>query len=45
VADVFTLLAADHERILALSGRLTGGKAKTDAGPRERKAIADELVT
>lgn len=45
VDDVFTVLAADHERILALSNRLTGGKAEPDASPKERKAIADELVT
>ncbi len=42
--DVFAVLAADHERILALSGRLTGGTAPTSAGPKERKAVADELV-
>lgn len=42
--DVFTVLAADHERILALSNKLTGGKAEPQAGPRERKAVADELV-
>jgi iron-sulfur cluster repair protein YtfE (RIC family) len=44
VNDVFTVLAADHERILALSGRLTGGAALAPTVPRERKAIADELV-
>jgi iron-sulfur cluster repair protein YtfE (RIC family) len=44
VDDVFTVLTADHDRILALSGRLTGGAAPTPAGPKERKAIADELV-
>ncbi len=42
--DVFTVLAADHERILALSGRLTGRAEPAPAGPRERKAVADELV-
>lgn len=42
--DVFTVLAADHERILALSGRLTGGSARSSPEPKERKAIADELV-
>jgi len=44
VADVFTVLAADHERILALSKRLTGGSSVPDASPRQRKATADELV-
>jgi hypothetical protein len=44
VEDVFTVLAADHDRILALSGRLTGGASPPLAGPRERKAVADELV-
>ncbi len=42
--DVFTVLAADHDRILALSSRLTGDAAAPQAGPRERKAIASELV-
>ena len=42
--DVFTVLAADHERILALSGRLTDGAAPTPPEPKQRKAIADELV-
>lgn len=45
MGDIFTVLAADHERILGLSNRLTGGSSAPQAGPRERKAIADELVT
>ena len=45
MSDVFTVLAADHDRILALSGRLTAGSPVPQDGPRERKAIADELVT
>jgi hypothetical protein len=43
MADVFAVLAAGHERILALSGRLTG-KTGPPAGQKERKAIANELV-
>lgn len=42
--DVFTVLAADHERIFALSNRLTGGASVPQAGPKERKAVAGELV-
>lgn len=44
MGDVFTVLAADHKRILALSGRLTGGAGEPRDTPKKRKAIADELV-
>ncbi|HWG01997.1 MAG TPA: hemerythrin domain-containing protein [Trebonia sp.] len=44
MADVFTVLAADHDRIFALSNRLTGGNSEPHAGPKVRKAIAGELV-
>jgi hypothetical protein len=41
---VFSVLAADHERILALSNRLTGGSSVPPDWPVKRKAIADQLV-
>lgn len=41
---MFSVLAADHDRIFALSDRLTGGSAPPLDKPKERKAIADELV-
>jgi iron-sulfur cluster repair protein YtfE (RIC family) len=45
VADLFSVLAADHERILGLAERLTGGSSvPPDDEPKKRKAIADELV-
>jgi iron-sulfur cluster repair protein YtfE (RIC family) len=44
VADVFSVLAADHERILALSNQLTGGSSAPADRPKERKAMADRLV-
>ncbi len=44
MGDVFTVLAADHDRIFAMSNRLTGGAAVPQAGPKERKAVAGELV-
>jgi hemerythrin-like domain-containing protein len=44
VADVFAVLTADHDRILALSNQLTGGPAVPPDEPEERKAIAGELV-
>lgn len=43
MADLFSVLAADHERIFALAARLTGAGVPPDE-PRQRKAIADELV-
>jgi hypothetical protein len=44
VADLFHVLAADHERIWALANKLTGGSPVPREPPRERKAAADELV-
>jgi iron-sulfur cluster repair protein YtfE (RIC family) len=44
VTDLFTLLGADHDRILALSSRLTGGSSVPSVPPRERKAIADQMM-
>jgi iron-sulfur cluster repair protein YtfE (RIC family) len=44
MADVFSVLAADHDRILALSDRLTGPSRVPRDQPGERKAIADQLV-
>jgi hypothetical protein len=43
-ADVFAVLAADHDRIFALAGRLTGGAGVPRDKPKERKGIVDELV-
>lgn len=42
--DVFTVLGADHDRIFALSNRLTGGSSAPHGEPQERKAIAGDLV-
>lgn len=44
MTDVFSVLAADHDRIFALSNQLTGGSAVPPDEPKKRKAIADELV-
>jgi iron-sulfur cluster repair protein YtfE (RIC family) len=44
LADLFAVLAADHERIFALSNRLTGASALPPDEPGRRKAVADELV-
>ena len=44
MADVFSVLAADHYRILALSNQLTGGSSVPPDEPKKRKAVADELV-
>jgi iron-sulfur cluster repair protein YtfE (RIC family) len=44
MADVFTVLAADHDRIFALSNKLTGTSAPPPDRPKERKAIAGQLV-
>jgi iron-sulfur cluster repair protein YtfE (RIC family) len=44
VADLFAVLAADHERILGLTQQLTGGSADPPVGPKGRKAIATQLV-
>lgn len=44
MADVFHVLAADHDRIFALADQLTGSKSVPPDKPKERKAIADELV-
>ena len=44
MADVFSVLAADHERIFGLVNQLTGGSALPSGSPKERKAIADRLV-
>jgi hemerythrin-like domain-containing protein len=44
VADLFSVLSADHDRILGLLSQLTGGAPEPAAGPRERKAIANRLV-
>lgn len=44
MADVFSVLAADHDRILTLSDRLTGASSVPPDEPKKRKAIADELV-
>jgi hypothetical protein len=44
LADLFTVLAADHDRIFALSNRLTGASALPPDEPGQRKAVADELV-
>jgi hypothetical protein len=41
---VFTVLAADHDRIFALTDRLTGAAGVPRDKPKERKGIADELV-
>lgn len=44
MADLFTALSADHDRILGLVRELTGGSAEPAAGPKQRKRIADRLV-
>jgi hypothetical protein len=44
MGDVFSLLGAEHERILALSRELTGGTPAASAAPAERRAIAAHLV-
>lgn len=44
MADLFTALAADHDRILGLLMQLTGGSADPAAGPKQRKAIAGRLI-
>jgi iron-sulfur cluster repair protein YtfE (RIC family) len=44
MADVFSVLAADHDRIFALSDKLTGPSSMPPDKPKQRKAIADELV-
>jgi iron-sulfur cluster repair protein YtfE (RIC family) len=42
--DVFSVLKAGHDRILTLSGQLTGPSRIPPDRPRERKAIANQLV-
>lgn len=44
MADLFSVLSADHDRILRLVRELTGGPADPAAGPEQRKAIAGRLV-
>lgn len=44
MADLFSALSADHDRILALVAELTGGSAEPAAGPKQRKRIAGHLV-
>lgn len=44
MADLFSVLAADHDRIFSLSSRLTGASTLPPDEPRKRKAVADELV-
>jgi hypothetical protein len=44
LADLFAVLAADHDRIFALSNRITGASALPPDEPGQRKAVADELV-
>jgi hemerythrin-like domain-containing protein len=44
MADLFSVLSADHDRILGLLRELTGGASEPTAGPKERKAVADRLV-
>jgi iron-sulfur cluster repair protein YtfE (RIC family) len=44
MTDVFSLLAGDHDRIFALCNELTGASALPSDKPKQRKAIADELV-
>ena len=44
MTDVFSVLAADHARVSALSDQLTGPSAVPADQPRRRKAVANELV-
>ncbi len=39
--DVFSVLSADHDRILTLSGQLTGPSRIPPDKPKEQKAIAN----